>query len=33
MVYNADAQATLALRKVKDIFDPSHVMNPGKLCF
>lgn len=33
MVFNADAQATSALRKVKDIFDPNHVMNPGKLCF
>lgn len=33
MVYNADAQTTIALRKVKEIFDPNHVMNPGKLCF
>ena len=33
MVFNADAQAKSALRKVKDIFDPNHVMNPGKLCF
>lgn len=33
MVFNADAQARSALRKVKAIFDPNHVMNPGKLCF
>lgn len=33
MAYNADAQTTVTLRKVKDIFDPNHVMNPGKLCF
>jgi FAD/FMN-containing dehydrogenase len=33
MVYNADAETTRATRKIKDIFDPNHVMNPGKLCF
>lgn len=33
MAYNRDAQSVLALRKVKDIFDPHNVMNPGKLCF
>jgi FAD/FMN-containing dehydrogenase len=33
MVYNADAQTTIVTRKIKDIFDPNHVMNPGKLCF
>jgi FAD/FMN-containing dehydrogenase len=33
MVYNADARTTIVTRKVKDIFDPNHVMNPGKLCF
>jgi hypothetical protein len=32
-VYNRDAQSTIALRKVKQIFDPCNVMNPGKLCF
>jgi FAD/FMN-containing dehydrogenases len=33
LVYNRDAQSTMALRKVKQIFDPNNVMNPGKLCF
>jgi FAD/FMN-containing dehydrogenase len=33
MVYNADARTMLVTQKVKDIFDPKHVMNPGKLCF
>jgi len=32
MVYNADAATAAATRKVKDIFDPHHVMNPGKIC-
>jgi FAD/FMN-containing dehydrogenase len=33
MVYNADARNTVVTQKIKDIFDPGHVMNPGKLCF
>jgi FAD/FMN-containing dehydrogenase len=33
MVYNADARTMLVTRKIKDIFDPKNVMNPGKLCF
>ena len=33
MVYNADARATMVTQKVKEIFDPHNVMNPGKLCF
>jgi len=33
MAYGRDAQSVIALRKVKDIFDPNNVMNPGKLCF
>ena len=32
-VYNRDAASREALRKVKRIFDPNGVMNPGKLCF
>jgi FAD/FMN-containing dehydrogenase len=33
MVYNADARTTIVTRKIKNIFDPNNVMNPGKLCF
>jgi FAD/FMN-containing dehydrogenase len=33
MVYNRDAQTTTVLKKVKAIFDPRNVLNPGKLCF
>lgn len=33
MVYRRDAETTVVLRKVKGIFDPNDVMNPGKLCF
>jgi FAD/FMN-containing dehydrogenase len=33
MAYSRDAQSVIALRKVKNIFDPNNVMNPGKLCF
>jgi FAD/FMN-containing dehydrogenase len=33
MVYRMDAQTTIGLRKIKGIFDPNNVLNPGKLCF
>ena len=33
MVYNADAGTTMVTHKLKEIFDPRHIMNPGKLCF
>ena len=33
MAYKQDAQSTAVLKKIKEIFDPNHVMNPGKLCF
>jgi FAD/FMN-containing dehydrogenase len=33
LVYNRDAASRDALRRVKAIFDPAGVMNPGKLCF
>jgi len=33
MVYNPDARNTIVTKKIKDILDPNHVMNPGKLCF
>jgi hypothetical protein len=32
-VYNRDAASRDALRRVKAIFDPAGIMNPGKLCF
>ena len=32
-VYARDPASTTALRKVKRIFDPNGIMNPGKLCF
>jgi FAD/FMN-containing dehydrogenase len=33
MAYNRDAQMTAVLKKIKGIFDPNNIMNPGKLCF
>jgi len=33
MAYQRDAGTTVALRKLKGIFDPLNIMNPGKLCF
>ncbi len=33
MAFNRDAQTTAVLKKIKGIFDPNNVMNPGKLCF
>ena len=33
MVYGEDSQNTVLLKKVKDLFDPNHILNPGKLCF
>jgi hypothetical protein len=33
MAFRGDAQTTAALRKVKKIFDPNNILNPGKLCF
>jgi FAD/FMN-containing dehydrogenase len=33
MIVNRDAAYVEALTRVKEILDPNHVMNPGKLCF
>jgi FAD/FMN-containing dehydrogenase len=33
MVFNRDAASRDALRKLKNIFDPHNILNPGKLCF
>ncbi len=33
MAYSRDIQTTTVLKKLKGIFDPNNVMNPGKLCF
>jgi len=33
MVYSNYTEGVIALRKLKDIFDPNNIMNPGKLCF
>jgi FAD/FMN-containing dehydrogenase len=32
-IINRDAATVNALAKVKSIFDPNNIMNPGKLCF
>jgi hypothetical protein len=33
MILNRDAATISVLQKFKKIFDPNHVMNPGKVCF
>jgi len=33
MIMNRDAATVAALKKIKGIFDPHNIMNPGKLCF
>jgi FAD/FMN-containing dehydrogenase len=33
LAFSQDPQTTRVLKKIKSIFDPNHVMNPGKLCF
>jgi FAD/FMN-containing dehydrogenase len=32
-IVNRDGATVAALRKIKAIFDPKNIMNPGKLCF
>jgi FAD/FMN-containing dehydrogenase len=33
LAYRNDPQTVKALEMVKNMLDPSRVMNPGKLCF
>ena len=33
MIFNRDAATVDVLNKLKEIFDPNNVMNPGKVCF
>jgi FAD/FMN-containing dehydrogenase len=33
MVYERAANYVMALRRVKKVFDPNNIMNPGNLCF
>jgi FAD/FMN-containing dehydrogenase len=33
MVFTRDFQTANVLKKIKGIFDPNNIMNPGKLCF
>jgi FAD/FMN-containing dehydrogenase len=33
MILNRDAATVAVLNKLKKIFDPNHIMNPGKVCF
>jgi hypothetical protein len=33
MIVNRDAASLSVLSKLKRIFDPNNVMNPGKVCF
>jgi len=33
LVYNKAADYTMTLRRLKKVFDPNNIMNPGSLCF
>lgn len=33
VIMNKDAATVAALTKIKKIFDPNNILNPGKLCF
>jgi FAD/FMN-containing dehydrogenase len=32
-IYSSHASTVTALKRVKAMFDPNNIMNPGKLCF
>lgn len=32
-IMNRDAATVTALRRMKTVFDPNHIMNPGKICY
>jgi FAD/FMN-containing dehydrogenase len=33
MIYERAAGYTMVLKRVKKVFDPKNIMNPGNLCF
>jgi FAD/FMN-containing dehydrogenase len=33
LIVNRDAASVAILKKLKNIFDPNHIMNPGKVCW
>jgi FAD/FMN-containing dehydrogenase len=33
MILNRDAASVSVLGKLKNVFDPNNIMNPGKICF
>lgn len=33
LVYDRTASYTMALKRIKKVFDPNNIMNPGNLCF
>ena len=33
IIYNRAAGYTMTLKRLKAIFDPNNIMNPGNLCF
>ena len=33
LAFERDPQSAYLLNRVKEIFDPNGIMNPGKLCF